>query len=130
MRQSMKTLFLGVFLLLVIALATLVRSSSNRKHQLLEQWYQEGLSSNTSSYDLLSKHIDPNNTSDPILVSTVGSIVFNNETSYDEKVAALQLASFSDPFVNGLIHSTNMSNSTIVNTIQQYLLTLKINKNH
>jgi len=121
----MKTLFLGVFLLFVISVATFVRCCSNRKRQLLEQWFQEGLAN--SSYTVLSQFIDPSSTSDPILVATVGAIVFDNQTSYDQKVASLQLASFSDPFINGLIHSTNMTNAIIVNTIQQYLLNLKLN---
>jgi len=131
MKHPEKILFLGLFLLFIIALAITVIACSNKKRDILWDMSQGSTDvivfENMLDYTQLKKSIDPNATSDPIMVSTVGSIVFDPSTTNDVKVKSLKEASFQDKFINNTVNSTNFTNQTIVSMIQTYLLSLKTN---
>jgi hypothetical protein len=130
MKHPEKILFLGLFLLFIIALAITVIACSNKKRGILREWSQVSTDvvvfENMLDYTQLKQYIDPNSTSDPILISTVGTIVFDPSTTNDAKVDSLKAASFRDKFVNNTINSTNFTDQTIVSMIQTYLLSLKV----
>jgi len=131
MKKPERILFLGLFLFFIIALAIIAISSSNKKRGILESWLQETSSDvvvfeNMLDYTTLKQYIDPHSTTDPLLVSTVGTIVFDPAMSNDDKVQALKVANFTDPFVSSTINSSSNTSQTIVSTVQNYLLSLKI----
>ena len=112
MKHPEKILFLGLFLLFIIALAITVIACSNKKRGILREWSQVSTDvvvfENMLDYTQLKQYIDPNSTSDPILISTVGTIVFDPSTTNEAKIASLKAASFQDKFVNNTINSTNL----------------------
>lgn len=119
-------------LLFVIAVSTYVISCSNKMRFLLQEW-MDGNSNpdvlvfeNLVDYNSVSQYIDPTNTTDPLLVSTAGSIIFNPSTSYDEKVQNLKTADFTDKFIQSILNTTNMTNQSIISVIQMYILSMQI----
>jgi len=125
MKKPWRILFLGIVNIVIVSIAIMMISFSNRKHELLDKMLsREGM----LDYSTLKNYINPDNTEDPLLVSTVGTIVFDPSITDDIKISTLKTTSFTDDFITNILNSTNYTNTTKVNVIQNYLLTKKISK--
>lgn len=124
MKKPWRILFLGIVNIIIVAIAIMMISLSNRKYELLDKMLsREGM----LDYSTLKNYINPANSDDPLLVSTIGTIVFDPSMKDDMKISTVKNASFTDSFIKNILTSTIYTNSDKVNIIQNYLLAKKIN---
>jgi len=123
MKNPARILFLGFVLLFVIGVATMVIVSSNRLQELRPPVHLP-LSEGFLSTSDLKQYINPQNTTDPIVVQTVGSIVFDSGFANSEKISAIKAANYNNSFIDKTVNSTNYTDMTKVSIIQNYLLSL------